>query len=155
MGLIPALPNHLQVACGLIYFQSKPLYFPFLCWQLWQWKWASLCLCMRFLLRSSLWTPCTSPPNCSLSLCSCSELPPKEQQQMHKMTQFLMVLQLSVALWIAAVKLTVVPGLVSPCSENFWAGAEVLCCLSESAPCLYLPLQLLHSGDCGVFSWER
>lgn len=136
------------------YFQKSPYNFPSLHWELRQWNWASLCLCMYFLLRSSLWTPCTSSPNCSISLCSCSELPPKEQQ-MYKMTRFFMVLQLSVALWIAAVKLTVMPGLLSSCSANFWAGAEVLCCLSESAPCLHLPLQLLHTGDHGFFFMRK
>lgn len=138
MGLFPNLPNHLQVACGLIYFQKSPFNFPSLHWKLWQWNRASLCLYLCFLPRFSLWIPCMSSPNCSISLCSCSELPPKEQQ-MYKMTRFFMVLQLSVALWIEAVKLTVVPGLLSSCSANFWAGAEVLCCLSESALCLYLP----------------
>lgn len=111
---------------------------------------------MCFLLWCSLGAPCKSSPHhqCSIPLCCCSEFPPREQQ-MDKMTRFFMVLQLLVTLWIAAVKLTVVLGLLSSCSAKFWAGAEELCCLSESAPCLYLPLHLLHTGDCGAFFMRK
>lgn len=153
MGLFPTLPNpHKQVAWGPFYFQKSPSNFPSLHWELGQWNWTRLCTFpSQVFVMNTLYT---SSPNCSISLCSCSELPPKEQQ-MFKMTRFFMVLQLSVALWIAAIKLTVEPGLLSSCSANFWAGAEVLCCLSESAPCLYLSLQLLHTGDCRGFFMRR